>query len=393
MNMNESPMDDIVVRPVPTAPAPGAVRLSPVIMTHPRRLVMAKTLGAELGVPDIVLDPEPHAAPNPLRTARVAWSAVADGATHHVVLQDDISASPEVLGQISAAVAQFPGAAIACYANWDTRNGELMRLAALAGVDWVRARHEEYVPVLALSLPEQVARAHPDGTARFDAKYDDSAMSYHLGEQGCPVYIPVPAPVEHIGDDSISDMNHHGIRRSAVFASDSELLAPGKGRTVLERIDFIPFLRFGESMVVLDHLVGDGETPLCVQWSEAMPHIGVGWDALFEDGAEVSEAGAAPLWREIGDALGTDYTHAFWVHCFLVGWQVERISRKVPRAARAHGPERRSRVAEIALSTIGIGGLPRLERARVSEELRRTLTEAARRRVAAGRRAATRPTG
>ncbi|WP_369192345.1 hypothetical protein [Streptomyces sp. R08] len=376
--------DIIITGPAPDS-APHGVRLSSVVMTHPRRQRAAEQLGTALSVPRLVVDPEPHAAPNPLRTAKVAWGAVSPDATHHAVFQDDISAGADLLDQLAAAAARHPQSAVALYANWDTRNGELVRIAALTGISWVRGRWDEYVPTVALSMPADVARALPGFTRAMDMKFDDEAASLHLSRQRCRTYIPVPNPVEHIGDDSISGMNHHGIRKSACHVVDPDLPESLALGAVLERVDFIPFLRFGESRVVLDHVVGTGDTPLCVEWREALPHMGLAYWDLFDGFRAGGGFSARSDWEQVERTLGGDYALELWIHCFLLGWQVQRVSQHVDPAWVIGSAERLQRLASVAISTIGIGGLPRTRRAEVTPALREALTTAAEHRVSMGR--------
>ncbi|MFD8816064.1 hypothetical protein ACFV23_32395 [Streptomyces sp. NPDC059627] len=378
-------MKDIVVTgPAPDGTPPG-VRLSSVVMTHPRRRTAAEQLGTALGVPRLVVDPDPHAAPNPLRTAKVAWGAVSPDATHHVVFQDDISAGEDILDQLAVAAARHPQAAVALYANWDTRNGELVRIAALAGISWVRGRWDDYVPTVALSMPADAAREFPTFTRAMEMKFDDEAVTLHLSRQRCHTYIPVPNPVEHMGDDSIAGMNHHGIRKSACHVLDPDLPESLAVGAVLERVDFIPFLRFGESRVVLDHLVGTGDTPLCVEWREALPHMGLAYWDLFDGFRAAGGFRARPDWEQVEQALGEDYALELWIHCFLLGWQVQRVSEHVDPLWVTGSAERHQELASAALSTIGIGGLQRTRRADVTPALREALTTAAEHRVSMGR--------
>src|SRR5213079_488995 len=119
------------------------VRISSAVMTHPRRLPRARELAATLGLDAVVVDPDPDGPPSALRTALAAWGAAAPGATHHLVLQDDVSAPASLRDLVRRSVRRHPADALAFYAAWNTRNGSAVRLAALVGAGWVRGVPEE----------------------------------------------------------------------------------------------------------------------------------------------------------------------------------------------------------------------------------------------------------
>jgi hypothetical protein len=127
-----------------------SIRLSSAVMTHPRRLADAEKLATTLGLDATVVDPSPGAHPSTLRTALIAWGASAPGATHHLVVQDDVSAPVSLRDLVCRSAVRYPADALAFYANWNSCNGAMVRLAALAGASWVRAVPEEYTPTLAI---------------------------------------------------------------------------------------------------------------------------------------------------------------------------------------------------------------------------------------------------
>ncbi|MFE0427438.1 hypothetical protein [Streptomyces sp. NPDC058953] len=77
---------------MPTARA----RVSSAVMTHPVRRAQAQELCDRLGLGGLAMDPEPDGPPSALRTALVAWSRIADGATHQLFIQDDFPAPDDI---------------------------------------------------------------------------------------------------------------------------------------------------------------------------------------------------------------------------------------------------------------------------------------------------------
>ncbi|MFG2525424.1 hypothetical protein [Streptomyces sp. NPDC048527] len=91
--------------------------VSSAVMTHPVRLVQAQHLAARLRLDGLAVDPDPQGPPSALRTALVAWSAAAPGASHHLVVQDDVDAPAELLEIVTRAAARFPDEALVFYAD------------------------------------------------------------------------------------------------------------------------------------------------------------------------------------------------------------------------------------------------------------------------------------
>src|SRR4051794_30188239 len=159
-------------------------------MTHPRRLEQATAVAAGVhGGVSIVVDPEPDGPRSALRTTLKAWSSIPDGATHQLLLQDDIVPSAGMWEQAKAAVRAEPGAALAMLAFWQSRNGGAVRLAALRGARWARPVNE-YFPTPALILPADVARAFV-GYARAagDAWPEDQLMYRFLKSEAVPALL------------------------------------------------------------------------------------------------------------------------------------------------------------------------------------------------------------
>ncbi len=198
------------------------VRLSTVVMAHPRRRAEATRIQheyPEMGI-RVVYDPEPDGLPATLRTARAAWAAVDADATHHLVLQDDVllcADFPRVVGQ---ALTVAPEGAIALFVSWSMTTAQAIRLAALTGASWTRLQ-DGWTPTQALVLPAAWAREFAEVAADLsDTEPDNRAMHAFLAERGRETYVSIPNLVEHAPTESLlfNDLLH-GVREATVFAA------------------------------------------------------------------------------------------------------------------------------------------------------------------------------
>ncbi len=201
-------------------------RISVAVMHHPRRgsAVVRLVEACRPLTARVVADPEPSGPPSPLRTAKVAWADIAPGATHHLVLQDDVTPCPDFARQLTAAVAERPDDALALYTNWNSpHNSYLVRCAAVAGQSWAPLGHHEWVPTLGLVLPADAARrlaayltAFPD-----DVRDDDELVVRFCAQEGRPVTATVPHLLEHGSGPSVAGNGAHGPRHATVPAGAS----------------------------------------------------------------------------------------------------------------------------------------------------------------------------
>src|SRR5581483_4321990 len=105
----------------------------------------------------IIVDPDPGGTPNALRTARAAWRAVRPGATHHLVVQDDMLLVDGFAKHVRAAAEAMPHELLCFFSEWGSRTSHAVRLAALAGASWTPVL-DPYVPTAAHLLPASVAQ-------------------------------------------------------------------------------------------------------------------------------------------------------------------------------------------------------------------------------------------
>ncbi|MCF3165785.1 hypothetical protein IPZ64_02395 [Streptomyces violaceoruber] len=169
--------------------------------------------------PRLVADPQPAGPRSPLRTAKRAWRAVAEGATHHLVLQDDVEVCEDFAAHLLSAVQARPDDAIALYVNADSpSNSYTVRHAAIVGAPWAALVPGEFVPTLGLVIPAHLALALADflDTLPDDFRDDDAFVDLFCRLNDLPVYATVPNLVEHGAGLSAAGNDGHGVRRSAV---------------------------------------------------------------------------------------------------------------------------------------------------------------------------------
>jgi hypothetical protein len=199
------------------------LRLSMVIMAHPRRREQACRLQRQYPELNarVVFDPDPNGPPSTLRTARAAWAAVDEGATHHLVLQDDVILCQDFPAAVADAIKVGPSPAMSLFASASMASAQAIRLAALVGASWTRLV-DGWVPTQALVLPAAWAREFADYAADVDdSRPDNRVMSAFLSQKRAETYVTIPNLVEHGQARSLllNDLLH-GVRESAVFADD-----------------------------------------------------------------------------------------------------------------------------------------------------------------------------
>jgi hypothetical protein len=175
------------------------MRISAAIMTHPSRIPYAEELRDHLPElnPTIVVDPAPEEGPSALRTARLAWQAIADDATHHLVLQDDAIPCHDFAWHLGRAVAANPDCPLSLFTEWGSETAYAVRLAALCGASLTDVV-DCYIPTVGLVLPADLAREF-SVYSDYDGPHDDIALRFLLRSFGVPALITVPNLVDHAG--------------------------------------------------------------------------------------------------------------------------------------------------------------------------------------------------
>ena len=205
------------------------IEISVVVMHHPRRSDrIPALLAACQPLPlRVIVDPDPDGPPSPLRTAKRAWAAIAPGATHHVVLQDDILPMAGFAEHLHRALAARPADGVTLSVQQTSpRNSYAVRRAALAGRPFAQMSAVEWTPTLALALPV----AYAGDLARFlsgipdEYVDDDQLVTRFCAEREVQVVATVPNIVEHADVVSLSIYGDEGRRPVTVY--DEHLKIP-----------------------------------------------------------------------------------------------------------------------------------------------------------------------
>ncbi|WP_282697130.1 hypothetical protein [Streptomyces sp. CC208A] len=339
-------------------------RLSAVVMTHPRRREAAEklSLSAPSGLLRVVMDPDPTGTPSVLRTALAAWSAIEDGATHQLVVQDDMVLSESFFDRVRAAIEERPDAALALFALWDSRNGAAVRFGAMAGARWVGAVNE-YFPCVAIVLPRRVAEGFVTyGRERLGGWPDDILMHRYLRAEGVPRYVAVPNLAEHQDRGSISGNAFRGPRRSVCFLPHDPVTSEAPALT---NLPVVPFFKHGVAQVAV-RLPGPGpERRLHLDADQYLVGAGLPESLLRPPGPRRAES----------DERGT------WLTALAMGFEAAR-------AGLPAGPPAGTRAYEEALATIGTGGISNDSTEEHLARRRAPLAALARRALRSGREAA-----
>ncbi|MCX4851195.1 hypothetical protein [Streptomyces sp. NBC_00893] len=332
-------------------------------MTHPKRRAAAEklALSAPSGLLRVVMDPDPTGTPSVLRTALAAWSAIEDGATHQLVIQDDMVLSDSFFDRVRCAIEELPDSALALFALWDSRNGAAVRFGAMAGARWVGAVNE-YFPCVAIVLPRRVAEGFVAyGRQRLGGWPDDILMYRYLCANGVSRHVAVPNLAEHEDRGSISGNAFRGPRRSVCYVPGDGV--GDEGRT-LTAPAVIPFFKYGVAKCAV-RVAGPGQ--------ERWLHL----DAeQYLRGAGLSPA----LLRPPGGGAAEADVRGTWLTALAMGYEAARAGFAVPPAPSEAYAE--------AVATIGPGGISNASTEEHIARRREPLAEVARLALQAGREAA-----
>ncbi|MFJ5545580.1 hypothetical protein [Micromonospora chalcea] len=316
------------------------VRLSVTIMHHPARDVALDVL-VEACRPlsaRIVHDPAPDAARSPLRTAKVAWASIAEGATHHLVLQDDARVCDDFATHVVAAIARRPAHGIALYTDWSSpQNSFLCRLAAVAGSPWAALSPMEWIPALAFLLPADVAADLAAYLAPIpdEVTDDDQMIARYCRERGVPMLATVPHLVDNRGLPTLI-AGHGGRHHATVWAppvpSDTHWeLDPRIDTTLASRSryrshdEYVVQVKDARCLIRLlrPHTGEPGGNEFCWYWADWCDLIGVGAE-------EVTTALAAYLDRRPGPRPQARAALEIWAAGYLLGLEAAAVRRDLP---------------------------------------------------------------
>jgi hypothetical protein len=280
-------------------------------MTHPARLAAAKLLRDRHPELDlrVVVDPAPGQEGGSLRTARLAWAAVAPDATHHIVVQDDTVLCRDFADRVAEAVTARPGQAVCLYTEWGSDSSYAVRLAALTGAGWADVI-DDYVPTQALVLPAELARGFGMFTD-YIGPHDDHAMHRYLARVGVAAHVTVPNLVEDARLPSVMGHDVLGDRASVCF------LDHGPGRAAWTAVRRDP-------TTVPSFLWTVGQ-PCCVtrtdppgnRWRRMRPYVAPPGVVT----ADMVDLGGDAIRRrpELTRAIGSRLLLALWATAFQLG--------------------------------------------------------------------------
>ncbi|GIG66703.1 hypothetical protein [Phytomonospora endophytica] len=222
-----------------SAENPASPVISVAVMAHPSRKDAAERVAERLACFDarVVFDPEPDAPPSAMRTARLAWRAHDPSATHHLVVQDDITVPDGFEEALTAAVRLQPERVFNVWNEWTNRSGAAIRLAAYSEADWAPVSDRSVVAV-AVVMPTAMIADFLDYLPRHPDDRDSGALFEFLRMRGEVALTTVPCLVQHDEPmvDSLWRRNlDQGPRRAAVY--------PGK--VSAESLTNVDVVRFG----------------------------------------------------------------------------------------------------------------------------------------------------
>ncbi len=298
------------------------IRISAAIMHHPRRAERIPDLVRACAPlePEVVPDPDPAGRPSPLRTAKRAWAAVGDGATHHLVLQDDVRLSPGFPAQLHAAVAGRPAHGVSLFSLWHTpHNSYLVRRAAVAGAAYASLSRYEWTPTQGFVLPAEHARALARYLAGIpdEVQDDDEMVVIFCRERGIPVVATVPHLMDHGHERSLVAGHDNGLR-ATVHTPDRGWAGGGPA----EPDPGTYTVALHDSVCAIRPVHGDPvEHQFGWYWYDACPLAGLDPERILDAGApHLSGRPAAelPALTEV------------WAACYLLGVDVARSFPPVP---------------------------------------------------------------
>jgi hypothetical protein len=354
-------------------------RISAVIMHHPKRAGRLPALLRSCGTldPRVVADPDPGGPPSPLRTAKRAWAAIGEDATHHLVLQDDVTVIAGFDRHLRAAVAARPYHGITLQMGWNSLpNSYFVRLAAATGSPWA-ALSPSWTPTYGLVLPAARARelATHLATVPDEVRHDDRVITPYLAGNGIPVLGPVPDLLEHQDTESLADNAADGNRHATAFLPESSVdwaAAPELTARLAERVASTEAVAHAVELHNSECRIrflrpGSGEPASHAfgwHWYDWCPLLGIDPDAVLAD--------AGPHFGGEPRRLATEV----WAAAWLLGHDAATLGGVRPRSAeliraallswidtglcatdrRALDASARTRLAELAVTALAHGG-------------------------------------
>jgi hypothetical protein len=362
----------------------GEIRVSTAVMAHPARREQAEQLlrrHPELNA-QVAFDPDPGGKPATLRTAVAAWSRVGQGATHHLVMQEDVQLCHDFHTAMHQALSVAPRGAIALFSNWTHLTAQAVRLAALCGASWTPAV-DTWAPTQALILPADVAGQFAQFAERYSQdKPDNRAMAEFLADRGLTTYVAIPNLVEHRPTPSLlfNDLLY-GVRNSVVFPESADVgPAPFTDRVVAPPAVACMGLGDFESMCHYEPLTGGPEAAtapgaeVLIIHGMSAPELAEGFASDLDYHPEATATG-----------LGESLMFQLWITTFLQGHLARgltAVDAGPTQLSDLDAALQKNRWARVSLATFPAGALrmtfPRSSIREVAEQLTPLCTSALR---------------
>jgi hypothetical protein len=327
--------------------------LSAVVMTHPLREGMARRIVD--AAPDIefrlIVDDCHDISPDgAVRTALRAWQQVEPGATHHLVLQDDVTLRAAFSMALRAAIGTDPDRPFSLFSEWGSKTAQVIRMAAFLGSGFA-AVADPWMPAPAVLLPAELARAFAGYLAANIGRGEkrDAFLLYRfLRAEGYPVMVCVPNLVQHddpLHTSLLPNGKARGPRRTACYIDE-----PGTAECwsawAYDRPAILPY-----------HSPHDLVASVCTApdedniWTSEPAFVWLGergWSLGDLDGGFRAALHRCVL-PEDGQPLGHDALKESWIAAFTTGWVLAAD-------CQAHvDPRNLSDIQRAALGTMAAG--------------------------------------
>lgn len=329
----------------------SGICLSSAIMVHPVRIAAARKLAddhPDLGL-TLAVDPEPRGKGATLRTAREAWRLVADDATHHLVIQDDVTLCPGFTERIIDAITTMPCSALSFFAEWGAWSSNMIRIAALQGMAWAEVV-DFYVPTQALVLPAALARGfdHYAQAYATDDDPDDHVLFGYLRSLDVRAYVSVPNIVEHKDLPSLVGNDAYGRRSSTCYVASVDAGSPPR-HGVLAARPAVPYFSWekGNAKCLVRDLSAGWRNELAADVLR-----GQGMGDIIGSHVMTSVLGSLPATASLQRLITPDLVAGIWTTAVAVGVAACGSVEYSELARAVDAPLARS-----ALATLGLGGL------------------------------------
>lgn len=151
-------------------------------------------------------------------TARIAWETIPPGATHHLVLQDDVLLCRDFIPFVLWFIERLPTESLMPFVMGHT----LYDLSRAKDVCWFKLIPGVYGQAMVKPVSEiRLGLSWLETHVRIEYKYDDRRWCFWQMVTNRPVWCPSPAALQHVGEQSV--LGHPGLRnRQAAYALTPE---------------------------------------------------------------------------------------------------------------------------------------------------------------------------